>query len=101
MHARIWRTRSRKSWLNKSRSGSTKARDVGPRRGLESLAASLYDLRESAGIQAGAADQCSIDIRLLHQLGRVRRLDAPAVLNPHFACGGRITDLGEDFANEG
>ena len=60
------------------------------------LARGFDDLREAARIEAGAADQRAIDVRLRHQFARVFRFHASAVLDAdavgrgfigHFAQG--------------
>src|SRR5271170_1638795 len=46
-------------------------------------AAVLHDLKESAGIEAGAAHEGAIDVRLAHQGYGILRFDAAAVLDAH------------------
>src|SRR6266487_4804970 len=43
----------------------------------------LDDLGEAARVEAGAADQCAVDIRLAHQFARILRFHATSVLDPH------------------
>ena len=53
-------------------------RDRGDGRPIRS-ARGLDDRREVVGVEAGAADQGAVDVRLGHQLGRVAGLDRAAV----------------------
>ena len=56
------------------------------------------DAEEIGHLQAGAADQRSVDIRLGQQGRGVVRLDAAAVLNPHRRRKLRIVTLGKHLA---
>ncbi len=44
----------------------------------------LHDLSERARIQTGASNQSAVDVWFTHQLGRILRFDATAVLDAHF-----------------
>src|SRR5207247_9842730 len=48
-----------------------------------SLNAVLDNVRKTAVVQGGAADQRAVHFRLAHQLARVRRLHAAAILDSH------------------
>src|ERR1700761_832761 len=59
----------------------------------------LDDRREGIGLQAGAADQCAINLLLAQQSGCVVGLDAAAVENAYLlrnACSQQLRDFGAD-----
>src|SRR5580704_10054814 len=64
------------------------------------VASGLDDLDEAARIEARAADEGSVDVRLAHQFARVLWLNAPAVLNAHTLGRRIIGHLVQSVANE-
>src|SRR5687768_9910434 len=58
------------------------------------------DLDEGARVETRASDERAIDVRLLHQVRRVRGFHAASVLDAHFFGGGRIGYLCEHLADE-
>src|SRR6266513_4938949 len=61
---------------------------------------SLHNLGEAAGIEAGAADECPINIRLRHQRARIFRFHAAAILDPNAIGRRRVRQLRKRFANK-
>src|SRR5262250_715804 len=47
----------------------------------------FHDRGEAARIETGAANQCAVDVRLAHQIVRVFRFHAPAILDSNFVGG--------------
>src|SRR5690348_15740029 len=58
-----------------------------PRIRSRSLLGSCHDGREGLCVQAGSADQRTVELFLRHQSRNVVRLDAAAVENPHLGGG--------------
>src|SRR5690606_26090864 len=57
------------------------------------------DLGEFVGVEAGAADESAVDVGLGHQLGDVRRLHRPAVLDAHRVGGRCVGEVPDALAN--
>src|SRR5688500_2189020 len=66
----------------------------------QTAATGLHDLGEAARIEAGAADEGAVDIRLGHKRAGVVRLHAAAVLDPNLVGGGFIGNLTEHPADK-
>src|SRR5919108_4289601 len=60
----------------------------------------LDDQRELVGVEAGAADQRAVDVRLGGQLLGVGGLDAAAVLDAQLVGGGAAHQLGDGAADQ-
>src|SRR5581483_1269336 len=59
------------------------------------------DLREAARIEAGATDECAVDVLLRHEFSGVFRLHAAAVLNTNALGRGRVGKFAENAADKG
>src|SRR5881394_426166 len=55
----------------------------------------FHDLRKTAWLQAGSADERAINVGLGHERGRVVGLDASAVLNPDLLRGRIVGNFAE------
>src|SRR3954469_7055215 len=58
------------------------------------------DLGKAARIEAGAADQRTVDVRLGHQFPGVVRFHTASVLDPDFVSRGFIGNFSEHLANK-
>ena len=69
---------------------------LSPSRSARALArvSTESDLSKGVGIEAGAADQRAVDLRLLEERGGVFRLDASAIENTYAIRQGRAQPRG-------
>src|SRR5262249_55664777 len=64
------------------------------------VAGGFDDLGEAAGIEAGATNECTVDVRLGHQIARVVRFHAAAVLNPNLVGRRFVGHFAQRMTNE-